>query len=272
MDIRNYPGGKGDIKGRYSSGNMILRPGLSGQQMHYGENGVGGLAVYFQGTLAYKQAYWDGTDLWRVKGKSQVHNRGLGTTIGTDDAYALQVKSEFNDTDAAHACLEVTCDWRANGTTGGGIRGVQGVARVATGYTLGGTANLIGTYGQVAAVGTVNGSGRHAALYGLIEAGGTWTSVSRLAVAWLDSHLVSAPGAGELNFLEISNNAAAVFNSAIRIYPGNAITNLFDIETASGMIGANQAGGGTLNFTNYRLVTCELEGETYYLLAAKTIA
>lgn len=261
MDARMYPEGLDTVESAYdASGNLVHKPGKTSQQVHFGAAGVGGLAVYFEGSLSYKQAYWDGVNLFRVRGKFQVHNRGLGAAIGTSDAYAAQIKSEFNDDNSAHACVEITSDWKANGTTGGANVAVQGVSRLAATYTLTGSAALMGTYGQIANLGTINGSGRHAALYGLIEAGGVWTSVSRLAVAWLDSHLAAAPGAGELNFLEISNNAAAVFNSAIRIYPGNAITNLLDIETASGMV-ALTGTPGTLAGS----IRLEVEGQVRYL-------
>ena len=42
--------------------------------------------------------------------------------------------------------------------------------------------------------------------------------------------------------------------------------------TVAGMVSANTAGGGTLNFTDWRTIKCVIEGETYYLVAAKTIA
>src|SRR3990167_8745933 len=116
----------------------------------------------------------------RIDGMVKLFNRP------TTDAFGVQVKTEFTDTDSAHAAMEVTADWKAAATTGGGIRGVQGVARLATTFTM--TAgSVVGVYGQVANVGTMNGSGiMAAALYGLIEAGGgVYTAVSHIASLWL---------------------------------------------------------------------------------------
>jgi len=155
---------------------------------------------------------------------------------GNEDPFAVQVKSEFSDTDAGHACLEATVDWRANGATGGGVRGLQGVARLASGKTAtGGT--LVGTYGQAANNGTLNGSGIFVVgLYGLIENGGTWTEVGHCAALWLDSHLAKTVSAGQVSMAYISNNGTTHFNQTFYIYGGNAIDLLFAFDTCGTMI------------------------------------
>lgn len=219
------------------------------------------------GDTTGKYFMWDASANQHItKGSGKLHNRP------TTDAFALEVKSEFTTTNAGHNCLAVTADWKANGATGGGNTAVQGTSRLASTYTATG-GSIIGTYGQVANNGTVNGAGiMMAGLYGLIEDGGVYTAVSHLAAAWLDSHLDQAVSAGEVELLYMSNNGDTVFDQAMYIYAGNKITNLFNINTASGMLSANTAGGSTLNFTNYRTIKVVLEGETYYLLAAKTIS
>src|SRR3972149_181519 len=232
---------------------------------HFGEDTKGHDVKAFGDTTG-KYFLWDADiNTFTIRGITKIFNRP------TTDVFAVQVKSEFTDTDAGHNCLEVTPDWKANGATGGGNTAVQGVSRLASTFTMTG-GSIIGTYGQVANNGTVNGSGiMMAGLYGLIEDGGTYTSVSHLSSAWLDSHLDQAVSAGEVEFLYMSNNGDTTFDQAIYVYAGNKITNLLNINTASGMLSDNTAGGSTLNFTNYRTIKIVLEGETYYLLAAKTI-
>lgn len=232
-----------------------------------------GVGFAYVGSETFKGLDWNnatsGVDTLRVRGQLKVHDRGAP---GTPDLFAVEVKSEFNATTGVHNCLEVTADWRADGATGGTNRAVVGVSRVRSGQTTSGTANLIGTYGQIANNGTIVGSGLHAALYGLIESGGTWTSVSHLASLWLDNHLAAAPGSGEMSMLYMTNNAAATIGQALYVYAGNKITNLFNINTASTMLSVNDAGGGTLDFSDWRTINIVIEDEAYLLVAAKTIA
>lgn len=242
------------------------RRGFGYKKSHFGSDTKGHDVKAFGDTTG-KYFMWDASDsLFRVNGVTKLFNRP------TTDAFALQVKSEFTDTDAGHNCLEVTADCKAALTTGGGNTAVQGVSRLAATYTA--TAGtLIGTYGQVCNLGTLNGSGiMLAGLYGLIEDGGVYTAVSHVAAAWLDSHLAKTVTAGESELLYMTNNGATTLKQALYVYAGNKITNLFNINTASGMVSANTTGGSTLNFTDWKTIKIVLEGETYYLAAAKTIA
>lgn len=183
----------------------------------------------------------------------------------TTDAFAVQVKSEFTDTDALHACLEVTTDCHAALTTGGGVNAVQGVSRLAADHTATG-GSFCGSYGQFCNNGTLNGAGIMAtALYGLIENGGTYTAVNQLSALWLDSHLAQTVTAGSVNFLYITNNGSTTFNSVFKVYPGNKITNLFDIDsTDTGLVSDITAGAATI--TNWRKVKCSIHGATKYLV------
>ena len=152
------------------------------------------------------------------------------------------------------------------------MRAVQGVARIDAANTITG-GSVIGVYGQVAlnATAVANGSGvMMAAMYGLIEDGGTYTAVSHLATAWLDSHLTKTVTAGEVEFLYISNNGSTTFDQVFFIYGGNKITNLFKISTASGMVGDNNAGDAT--FADWKAIKVDLDGTTHYLIAAQTIS
>lgn len=190
----------------------------------------------------------------------------------TTDAFALQVKSEFTDTDAGHNCLEVTADWHPSATaTAGGNTAVQGVSRLAASHTAtGGT--LIGTYGQVCNLGTLNGAGIMAAgMYGLIEDGGTYTAVSHVAAGWLDSHLSQTVTAGHSELLYMTNNGSTTLESAFYLRPGDKITNLFTIDTATGMVGDEASGDYT--FTATRKIKVNIGGVngvggvTAYLIA-----
>lgn len=198
----------------------------------------------------------------------KVHNRPA--TSGN----TLEVRARPSSATAEHFAIDSTLDWRQTDSaiTGGGVRAVQGVARIDAGNTATG-GSLTGVYGQVAlnATATVNGSGiMMSALYGLIEDGGTYTAVSHVAAAWLDSHLTKTVSAGETDFLYISNNGSTTFNQVFFIYAGNKITNLFKISTASGMVGANNAGDAT--FANWKAIKVDLDGTTHYLIAAQAIS
>ena len=189
------------------------------------------------------------------------------------DAYVVEVKSEPTIVTGTHFGIETTVDAKpSTATSQTSVRGIGGIARLASGYTMTG-GGLIGSYGQVCNLGTLNGAGIvSAASYSLIEDGGVFTAVSHLAAAWLDTHLTKAIAAGVYDMLYMSNNGTTQMDNAFYLYAGNKITNLFNIKTASGMVGDNQAGGAALTFTNYRLIKIVLEDETYYIPAAKTIS
>lgn len=230
------------------------------------------------------KSYWDSGNL-HFKGTSssfvrfgitdeplQVKVHARPTTLGS----TIEVRSRPTSATAEHFAVDSTLDWRATGNsiTGGGCRALQGVARADASQTMTG-GSLTGVYGQVALNSSATANGASVmmnAIYGLIEDGGTYTAVSHLAACWLDSHLDQTVTAGETEFLYISNNGDTTFDQAIYVYAGNKITNLLNINTASGMVSANTAGGGTLSFTNWRTVKCVIEGETHYLVVAKTIA
>jgi len=131
--------------------------------------------------------------------------------------------------------------------------------------------SLIGTYGQVANNGTVNGAGiMMAGLYGLVEDGGTYTAVSHVCSLWVDSHLTKTISSGTADLIYATNNGSTTFDNALYVYAGNKITNLFTISTASGMVGANNAGDAT--FANWKTIKVNLDGTTHYLIAAQAIS
>jgi hypothetical protein len=235
----------------------------------YRKQGGNELVVASGGTLTIEAGgivHCDGG--YTADGITKLRNRP------TTDAYALEVKTEYTGTAALHWAITSTADWHPTtaAATGSGIQGLQGVGRLAASHSMTG-GSIVGTYGQVCNLGTVNGSGiTLAGVYGLIEDGGVYTAVSHVAAGWFDSHLSQAVTAGKSELLYMSNNGSTTLGQAIYIYAGNKTTNLFSIEVASGMVSADNAGGSTLNFTNWKTIKIELDGQTHYLVAAKTIA
>lgn len=179
--------------------------------------------------------------------------------------YGLEVKTEPTIITGTHFGIECTVDAKPSASdTGSGVRGGGFIGRLYTGYTKTG-GSLVGGYSQVCNNGTVNGAGvMVTGHYSLIEDGGTYTAVSHLSAAWLDSHLTKTVSAGNAEFLYISNNGSTTFNDAIYIYAGNKITNLFTISTASGMVGDKASGDYT--FTATRKVKVNVGGETGYIV------
>jgi len=216
-------------------------------------------------TYDYKQAYWDGTDLWRVQGICKVHNRGGSVSKGTTDAFALEVKSEPTDVDAEHKMIDATCDARGDFAAGGGARAGSFVCRVKSGQTFTSTANIIGGYNNITNLGTINGSGNHAAIYGIIGAGGTWTACTRVTAAWLDSHLAATPTAGILSMLSMTNNGAATFTECFHIYGGLNMSKLFNIELATGASGFCKASGTAHAATVIYDMYCTVDGVAGYI-------
>ncbi len=201
---------------------------------------------------------------FRIKaGKIRLHTRPTG---GSPWGYGIEIKSEPNVVSGTHFGVECTVDAKPNtATSQAGIRGLGGIARLKSGYTMTG-GGLIGVYGQINNLGTINGAGSiNAAGYFLIEAGGTWTAVSHLAGLWVDSHLAAAPSAGSLNMVYITNNADAQYDDVFYIYAGNKITNLFTIDTASGMVSDETDADYT--FAHYVKIKCYAGGKTRYLIA-----
>jgi hypothetical protein len=200
----------------------------------------------------------------RIDGMVKMFNRP------TTDVFAVQIKSEFTGTNKGHNCVEVTADWKGDGVTGGGNTAIQGTARVAATFTMAAGA-LIGTYGQACVNGTVTG-GVVAGLYGIIEDGGTYTAVSHVASAWLDSHLAQVVTSGHSEMLYISHNGTTDLESVFYVYPGNHIANLLTIDsTDTGLVSAKTS-GAVASIAGWRTIKCSIHGETTYLLVATTIS
>jgi len=165
--------------------------------------------------------------------------------------------------------------------TSGYAYGISAQQWVESGYTVAG-GYLAGLYAQLTVQGTMNGAGAVAcAIEGYISNGGTWTSINILSNLWLDTHLDRTPSAGSVYFIYCSNNGSAskcTYDAVIRVNGEKSTKALFELNNcvwdvvANGMVGSNNTGGGTLDFSNWRTVKVNIDGTTHYLVAAQTIA
>jgi hypothetical protein len=192
-------------------------------------------------------------------GISKVHNHAC------TEGYALEVKSDPVSVSGTHFGIECTVDATPSTATSAlGTRGIGGIGRLAATYTMT-DGSLIGSYGQACNLGTLNGSGIFmAGSYSLLEDGGTFTAVSHVSGLWVDSHLDQTITAGLSELIYASNNGDTVMDNALYIYAGNKITNLFTIDTASGMVGDKAS--GDFVFTATRKVKVNVGGETGYII------
>ena len=195
-------------------------------------------------------------------GVVKVHNR-----TDCSGGYALEVKSEPTQLSGTHFGAEVTVDHKPTAATSAlGVRGTGGIARLAATYTMTG-GSMVGAYGQVCNLGTINGSGAMVSgLYGLIEDGGTYTAVSHLSAAWLDSHLTKTVTAGIKDFLYITNNGTTTFDNVIYVYAGEKITNLLTIESTTDAGLVSDAVTADYTFTKTRKIKVNVGGETGYIV------
>jgi hypothetical protein len=176
----------------------------------------------------------------------------------TTSEYNTQLRSEFIGTSGTHWGIDSETHLNANGTAS--IRGVQGVAKLSTGYTsTAGT--LIGSYGQARADGTFNAAGGFLiGQYGLIEASAAVTA-SHVASIWADSHQANAV-TGEHELIYASNNGAATMDSVMYVYGGDKVTNLLKLKTVSGMVSDTAETAGAS-----KKIKIDIDGTTYYLNA-----
>jgi hypothetical protein len=180
--------------------------------------------------------------------------------------YGVELKTEPTDVSGTHFGMEATIDHKPTTATSAlGVRGLGAICRLAATYTMTG-GSLVGSYAQICNLGTLNGAGIiGAAQYSLIEDGGTYTAVSHLAISWLDSHLAQTVSAGSVDMQYMTNNGSTTFDNVFYIYAGNKVTNLFTIDTASGLVSAATTADYTFN--KYYRIKVNVGGETAYLIA-----
>lgn len=245
---------------------------------------IGDVFTIPDGTLTYRGSYQNTTTpVFRVgqtgyPAQVKVHNRPATT------GNSIEVRARPWSATAEHFAVDAMAEWRPTTTnygstkapaTAGGLRAVQGVAHLGSGYSMTG-GGLTGVYGQVRNDGTVNGNIFMAALYGLIEDGGTYTQVNHVCSLWLDSHLAKTVSSGKKSFVYITNNGLIKFDTVFHIYGGTAaqgIATLFKLDTCTGtqgFVGDNVSKSGkAVSTDDYRTIAIDVDGETYYLLASK---
>lgn len=153
--------------------------------------------------------------------------------------------------------------------------GVAGKVTLTGAYS--GVGYMWGVQGQIQfdTASSLAGSQVAAGRFVLTETGTVTYTSGNIACIYADN-LITSPMAsessGNIDLIRIANHGGQM-DSAINLYGPN-LTNLFMLTgcTTVGCVGANNGGGSTLNFTNYRLITIDIDGTTHYLVAARTIA
>jgi len=193
----------------------------------------------------------------KLTGYTKVDNRPATGTVSAE-AYALQVRGYHNDTSGEYKGVDAHVYLRVDGA--GYLRGVKGVGMVNSGVTAT-NSWIIGVSGMAVVDGVMAGTSVLAGLSGAIETGSAAITASLVTSCWLDSQLNYAV-TGVHNLLHMTNNGSTTMDEAIRITAGNKITNLFTINTASGMVAATATTAGTS-----KKIKISLDGVTYYLNA-----
>jgi hypothetical protein len=196
---------------------------------------------------------------YSTDGYNKFHNHAC------TEGYGVEVKTDPVIVSGTHFGIECTVDATpSTATSAAGIRGLGGIGRLSATYTMT-SGSLVGAYGQACNLGTLNGSGiMMAGSYSLLEDGGTFTAVSHVSGLWVDSHLTQTISAGKSELIYATNNGSTTLDNALYIYAGNKITNLFTIDTASGMV--SDATTADYTFTKTRKVKVVVGGETGYLI------
>ena len=229
---------------------------LSSQSFNYGADKRGYDSKWF-GTTTNKYMLWDtSADQLYLVASLKHHDH---VTAGD---YAYQLRTEHNE--ATTDFFGMDCEvHQLISRTANGLRGLSMTGRLTAGTTISGSANMIPIYGNLDIDGTINGTGLFAAGYFVVSAGGTFTAIGHLSSLWVDSHQEGTV-TGEHELVYMTNNGASQMDNAFYIYAGNKITNLFTIDTASGMVSDSTTSDYT--FTKTRKVKVVVGAETGYII------
>jgi prepilin-type processing-associated H-X9-DG protein len=174
----------------------------------------------------------------------------------SEGEYAHQLRTESNLATGNFFGMDCEVHQMLN-RTAGGVRGLSMTGRIQASKTLSGTSNLIPGYFLLDVDGAINGSGLFAALVAKVDAGGTFTSIGHLASLWVDS-LQEGTVTGNHELIYATNNGASTMDSFIYLYAGDKITNLFTIDTATGLVA--DAVSGDYTFTKTRKIKVSVGG------------
>lgn len=201
---------------------------------------------------------------FRVDGQTKLYNRPL-----THDTFALDVKADYKAATGGYSGA-FACTMRiyptGDTTTCLGRAGYFS-AQLKSGDTITASGGLVGLACIANNGGTLNGSGiMVAGVHAYIDAGGTFTSVSHVCSAWLDSHQEGTVN-GSHQLLYMTNNGASTMDQAIYVYGGNKISYLMELNTVSGM--ASVTNGAVLadikNTANAGYIKMSVDGTDKYI-------
>lgn len=246
------------VKSKWSSGNLIFTKEGTGATtgITFGEDGTG-LDIKFFGDTSGKYMLWDqSADQLYLVGSLKQHDHS------TTGEYAYQLRTEYNGATADFFGMDCETHQLIS-RTAGGVRGLSMTGRLTAATTMSGASNMIPVYGNLDIDGTINGTGLFSAGYFVVSAGGTFTSIGHLASLWVDSHQEGTV-TGEHELIYMTNNGASTMDNAFYIYAGNKITNLFTIDTATGMVSDSTTADYT--FTKTRKIKVVAGGEIGYLI------
>lgn len=200
----------------------------------------------------------------------RIGTTGTPITSGTSNGGAVKCYSNNSGTNTwlvgAWFRSEITS---ASGTspTVYALRGEADLA--ASAVTASGASYIIGVHGRWrAGSGTINNSAIGAGVLAQWINGGTYTAVSHACALWVDCQNATTVTSGSTEMIYITHNgdATGAVDHVFYIYPGNRITNLMKIDTASGMVSA--AENSAVHGTSSKKIKIDIDGTTYYLLAS----
>ena len=192
-------------------------------------------------------------------------------TAGTTGMSAVKGYSDFSVNTGYHVGAWFTSMLTA--TTGdASVYALRGAAELPSGKTNTG-GYIVGVHGRWrAGAGILDGASVGCGVLAQWLDGGTYTSVGNATALWVDCQNQQAVSAGTSSMVFISHNGSSTgaVDHCFYIIAGNRITNLFGINTASGMVTdgtANDIHGGA-----GKRIKINIDGTTYYLLASTTPA
>jgi len=232
-----------------------------------GVDGKGYDMVFF-GNTVWKYLTWDASEhTLHIRGIAKFHNRPL-----TTNTYAVEIKADvINSTGTYTGALQnVVRSYPTTDTTAVTVTGAYFSTELHEGDTM--TAGyLVGLYAQVANQGTCNGGAIIVTpQWNMMTDNGIFTSISHMCGLWLDSHVTKTISSGSFEFLYMTNNGSTTMNQAIYLHGNDKITNLFSLNSCSGMISDTGATAACSVLT--KKIKISIGGVTYYLLATTTPA
>jgi len=243
------------------------------------ESGTVSAGTYAQSFLMYQRSNatlagnWAGDVTWTgthdfdgaLKANSYIKHHDHMST----GEYAYQLRTEANLATADFFGMDCEVHQPVD-RTAGALRGLSMTCRLTAAKTLSGNASMIPIYGNLDIDGIVSGAGvMLAAGYFVMSDGGTFTELSHYCSVWFDNQQTGTVN-GEHEFAYMTNNGDSTMDQALFIWAGNKITNLFRIETASGLVSAATTSAYT--YTKWRRIKVVVGGmngvgaETGYLI------